>query len=152
MGSRCCEWFFKLSIKDWSMDLVIWRIKFALGCLLQIFVYFNSKSKATCKKRGLWMPVHQSSFRRLSIKIPDVTFAIQFFSHQNALTKLQMWVLCNLLLLMMHQICSNMVYSSPTNSSISYVFFTHLGGLEIVILLVVFYMRTTILQFQNSGL
>ena len=35
--------------------------------LLLIFIYFNSKFKVTCKKRGLWIPVYQNSLRRKKV-------------------------------------------------------------------------------------
>ena len=93
----------KLSIytwEEWSTDKNMVG-KIWVGMTSNNIHLLQFKIWSHLQKQKIWMPVHQNSFRRKKIsEISYITFAILHFLKQNAVTKLPLWVLQNLLFFM----------------------------------------------------
>ena len=85
-----------LRLEEWSVDNNMVR-KIWFGMSITNIHLLQFKIKGHLQKRGLWMPVHQNSFRRKPSKISNIKFTILSFSHQYTLALLSSWVLWSLL-------------------------------------------------------
>ena len=89
--------FFAKLVRQWESKE--WA-KFELECLLLIFIYSNSKFKATCKNADFEFWYIRTLTKEKPSKISDIAFAILPFIRENTQTEWPSWVLWNPLLLM----------------------------------------------------
>ena len=90
MVSFWYELLCKLSIYTLKRDqwITIWWEKFELECVLLIFIYSDSKFKATCKDANLESGYIKTLTEENPFKISNITFAILPFFDKNNPTKM----------------------------------------------------------------